>query len=78
MDIYFGDISVEMIFGLLSGKLIFSLFLRLPERKVLDPNGPHIDMRQIKIIIFIFEIHLHQSFTDCVSKQITSSGMSTC
>ena len=36
-------------FDLLFSKLIFSLFFRLPERNVLDPNGPYISTSQTKI-----------------------------
>ena len=32
-------ISKNIVFGLLIGKSMFPLFLRLPDRKILDPNG---------------------------------------
>ena len=36
-------------FRVISSKLMFSLFLGLPVRKVLDPNGPHINTIQIEL-----------------------------
>ena len=37
-------------FGVLFSESMFPLFLRLPERKVLDQNGPYLSTNQTKII----------------------------
>ena len=39
----------ENYFGLIFSKPMFPLLFRLPDRKVLDPNGPYISTSQTKI-----------------------------
>ena len=65
------------------------MFLRLPDRKLLGPNGANISTSKTKIskmwkvsqiwTEFVFGIiHPHQTFTECVSNQYTHLSLSIC
>ena len=73
----------EMDFGLFfSAHNIFPLFLRLPERNVLDPNEPYIRTSQTKVrnvcLSVIFEFYLSDQifdFRDCFFRLVGNTAL---